>query len=173
MVTGAEKLKDKVADKFEKKFGVRPLEGYGATELSPVVSFNVPNATVQGIEQIGNKPGTVGHPLPGVTMKVVDPDNHELKGLNQEGLLLVKGPNVMLGYLNQPEKTAEAIMDGWYVTGDMATMDEDGFVTITDRLARFSKIGGEMVPHLALEEVYLESLDTTETVVVVTSVPDE
>ena len=117
------------------------------------------------------KPGTVGHPVPGVAVKVVDPETGELLNSSQEGLLLVKGPNRMVGYLNQPQKTAEAFRDGWYATGDIALVDEDGFIKITDRLARFSKIGGEMVPHLKVEEALMEFLG--EYTCAVTSVPDE
>ena len=87
-------------------------------------------------------------------------------------MLLVKGPNVMRGYLGKPEKTAEVLHDGWYTTGDVATLDEDGFLTITDRLSRFSKIGGEMVPHIRIEEKLYELADTTEQVFAVTALPD-
>ena len=100
----------------------------------------------------GAKFGSVGHPIPGVAAKVVDQETGEGPLIGREGLLLVKGPNLMAGYLNQPERTAEVMRDGWYVTGDIAMMDEDGFIFITDRLSRFSKIGGEMVPHLKIEE---------------------
>ena len=89
------------------------------------------------------------------------------------GMLLVKGPNVMKGYLGKPEKTSEVLHNGWYTTGDVATMDEDGFVTITDRLSRFSKIGGEMVPHIRIEEKLHDLADSTEQVFAVTSLPDE
>ena len=85
-------------------------------------------------------------------MRIVDPETWRPLPLGQPGLLLVRGPNVMQGYLGQPEKTAEVLRDGWYVTGDIAALDEDGFLTITDRLSRFSKIGGEMVPHIKVEE---------------------
>ena len=85
-------------------------------------------------------------------MRIVDPDTREPLAAGTPGLLLVRGPNVMQGYLGRPEKTAEVLQDGWYVTGDIATEDEDGFLTITDRLSRFSKIGGEMVPHIKVEE---------------------
>ena len=172
VASGAEKLKESIADSFEAKFGIRPLEGYGATELSPVISLNVPDAEVRGIRQAGNKPGSAGHPVPGVAAKVVDPETNAPAGVGEEGLLMVKGPNVMIGYLNMPAKSREVIVDGWYNTGDIARIDEDGFITITDRLARFSKIGGEMVPHLGIEQVYIEALGTSEHVLVVIGVPD-
>ena len=88
-------------------------------------------------------------------------------------MLLVKGPNVMKGYLGKPEKTAEVLHDGWYTTGDVALMEEDGFLTITDRLSRFSKIGGEMVPHIKIEDKLHELAGVTEQVFAVTSLPDE
>jgi acyl-[acyl-carrier-protein]-phospholipid O-acyltransferase/long-chain-fatty-acid--[acyl-carrier-protein] ligase len=93
--------------------------------------------------------------------------------VGQPGLLLVRGPNVMKGYLGNPEKTAEVLRDGWYVTGDVAALDEDGFLAITDRLTRFSKIGGEMVPHIKVEEKLHELAGATEQCFAVTGVPDE
>jgi len=110
--------------------------------------------------------------LPGVSVRVVDPETHEPVPADTPGLLLVRGPNVMLGYLGKPEKTAEVLLDGWYVTGDIAAEDEDGFLTITDRLSRFSKIGGEMVPHIKVEEKLHELAGLAEQHFVVTSVPD-
>jgi len=88
-------------------------------------------------------------------------------------MLLVKGPNVMKGYLGKPEKTAEVLRDGWYTTGDVAVLEEDGFLTITDRLSRFSKIGGEMVPHIKIEDKLHELAGVTEQVFAVTALPDE
>ena len=173
VVAGAEKLKLKLMDSFEKKFGIKLLEGYGATELSPAATLNVPNIEIEGVYQVGAKPGTVGHPLPGVAAKVEDLETGELLDVDQVGLLKVKGPNVMAGYLGLPEQTEKVLNDGWYDTGDVASIDEDGFVTIRDRLSRFSKIGGEMVPHVGIEEAYLKGLSTHEHIVAVTGVPDE
>jgi acyl-[acyl-carrier-protein]-phospholipid O-acyltransferase / long-chain-fatty-acid--[acyl-carrier-protein] ligase len=170
-LVGAEKLREPVARGFEEKFGLRPLEGYGATEMAPVISVNTPDYAAEKNEQLGNKPGTVGHPLPGVAVRVVDPDTQEPLPPNQAGLLLVKGSNRMAGYLGQPERTAEVIRDGWYVTGDIATVDDDGFVRITDRLSRFSKVAGEMVPHIRLEEALSEFLGDAPCAV--TGIPDE
>lgn len=172
VAAGAEKLKKRLADAFEKKFAIRPLEGYGATELSPVVSLNVPDVEADGVFQIGTKIDSIGHPIPGVAVKVVDIETKQPLDMGTEGLLLVKGPNVMLGYLDAEEQTAEVIEDRWYNTGDIARIDTDGFITITDRLSRFSKIGGEMVPHIGVEREYLEGLGTDEQVIAVTSVPD-
>ncbi|MCK4564965.1 MAG: AMP-binding protein, partial [Verrucomicrobia bacterium] len=173
ITTGAEKLKKKLADRFEERFGIRPMEGYGATELAPVVSANIPDSDIDGMKQIGLKQGSVGHPVPGVTVKVVHPDSGEELGENQEGLLLAKGPNVMQGYLGQPEKTDEVLKDGWYNTGDIGRVDSDGFIFLVDRLMRYSKIGGEMVPHLAVEEVLLHGLEAVGQIVYVTAAPHE
>ncbi|REK31418.1 MAG: MFS transporter [Planctomycetota bacterium] len=152
MVTGAEKLPTDLADAFEKKFGVRPLEGYGTTELSPLVSVNVPPTRAVSDPGGGVREGTVGRPVSGVCAKTVDPETGEDLPLGEMGMLLITGPNVMKGYLHKPELTAEVIRDGWYVTGDLARIDEDGFIQITGRESRFSKIGGEMVPHIRIEE---------------------
>jgi acyl-[acyl-carrier-protein]-phospholipid O-acyltransferase/long-chain-fatty-acid--[acyl-carrier-protein] ligase len=152
VVVGAEKMPLEVAEAFKEKFGFTPSEGYGTTELSPVAAVNIPDHRSGKIFQQGTKLGTVGRTIPGVLGKVVDPETGEDLGLNREGLLLIKGPNVMQGYLDEPEKTAEVIRDGWYVTGDYASIDNEGFVTITGRQSRFSKIGGEMVPHIRIEE---------------------
>ena len=158
MLVGAEKLREPVATAFREKFGVELLEGYGCTEMAPVVAVNAPNFEAGKDTQMGNKPGTVGHPLPGVAAQVVDPATFAPLGSNQAGLLLVKGSNRMLGYLGEPERTAESLHDGWYITGDIAAIDDEGFIRITDRLSRFSKIAGEMVPHLRIEEAIGEML---------------
>ena len=172
VVTGAEKLKSKLADSFQEKFGVRPLEGYGATELSPVITLSLPDVEVDGVRQYGSKEGSVGHPIPGVAIRVVEPDSGAILKPGQPGLLLVRGPNVMLGYLGRNDKTAEVVRDGWYVTGDIGVMDDDGFVRITDRLSRFSKIGGEMVPHGVVEDDLHGRIGKSQ-VLAVTAVPDE
>ena len=172
VVTGAEKLKGKLADSFQEKFGIRPLEGYGATELAPVITLSLPDVEIDGVRQHGAKEGSVGHPVPGVAIRVVDPESGAQLKPGQPGLILVRGPNVMVGYLGRADKTAEVLRDGWYVTGDIGVMDEDGFIRITDRLSRFSKIGGEMVPHGVVEDELQGRLGQTG-VLAVTSVPDE
>ena len=201
--TGAERLAPELADAFQQKFGVRPVEGYGTTELSPVVSANIPPARARaekgdsphlperpsgccaqmgtvpffgpGRQQMGIKPGTVGQPLPGIAAKVVDLDTGADLGPNRSGMLLVTGPNVMKGYYSRPDLTAEVIREGWYVTGDVAVIDDEGFITITGRISRFSKLAGEMVPHIRVEEAIGQvlNLDEDDLKVVVTSVPDE
>ncbi len=174
-LVGAEKLKESLAGAFKEKFGIMPMEGYGATELSPIAMAGIPDYVIEATNerQVGNKFGMVGNPIPGVAAKIVDPDTFETKGSNENGLLLIKGANVMKGYLNNPIKTAEVIKNGWYITGDIAAMDEDGFIKITDRLSRFSKIAGEMVPHIKIEENIMEAIGAIDAVVAVTSVADE
>src|SRR5713101_4274 len=173
VMAGAEKLPERVAQAFEDHFGIRPLEGYGCTECSPVVAVNTYDYRAAYFRQVGAKRGTIGHPLPGIGIRIIDPDSGEALPVDKPGLLLVRGPNVMVGYLNRPEKTAEVLKDGWYNTGDIATQDEDGFLRITDRLSRFSKIGGEMVPHIKVEEKLHELLEADGQVLAVTAIPDE
>jgi len=172
-IAGAEKLRTRIAKAFNEAFGFTPLEGYGCSELSPVAMINLPDIREATRDQIGNKPGTVGHPIPGVAVKVVDPDTRKELPLGTMGLLLVKGPNVMKGYLDLPEKTAEVVWDGWYATGDLATLDKDGFVTLHDRISRFSKVAGEMVPHGAVEDAVQRVLGEIDLVCAVSSVPDD
>jgi len=199
VICGAEKLPERLADAFEERFGIRPYEGYGCTECSPAVSVNTRDFRAAGFYQIGGKRGKIGQPVPGMCVRIVDADDpwsgRELP-VGHAGMLLVRGPNVMLGYLGQPEKTAEVLRPLaeappspagevgppagdeaspplWYCTGDVAMMDEDGFLQITGRLNRFSKIGGEMVPHLKIEEKLHELAGTAEQTFVVMGVPDE
>jgi acyl-[acyl-carrier-protein]-phospholipid O-acyltransferase/long-chain-fatty-acid--[acyl-carrier-protein] ligase len=173
VVAGAEKLKERIAHAFTKKFKIEPLEGYGCTELSPIVSVNVPDVVHGNIRQVGAKQGTIGRPLPGITARVVNPDTFDELQAGEDGLLLIKGPNVMLGYLDDKEKTRDVMYNEWYITGDIAIIDEDGFITIKDRLSRFSKIGGEMVPHIKIEEEIHTMLGiTSEQICAVTSAPD-
>ena len=173
VVTGAEKLPERLAQAFQDRFGLRPLEGYGCTECSPVVAVNTRDFRAAGFRQVGAKRGKIGHPLPGVSVRIVDPDTGELQPLGRAGLLEVRGPNVMKGYLGLPGKTAEVLRDGWYVTGDVAALDEDGFLEITDRLSRFSKIGGEMVPHIKVEETLQDLAGVADRCFAVAGVPDE
>ena len=170
VIAGAEKLREPIRTAFKQKYGLDLLEGYGCTELAPVVSVNLPDVAGDPDMQIGHKPGTVGHPIPGVAVRVVDPDTGQALPTGSEGMLIARGPNVMLGYLDNPELTRQALRDGWYVTGDIASLDEDGFITITDRISRFSKVGGEMIPHMVIEEAINKLLG--EAASVVTAVPD-
>ncbi len=172
VLVGAEKLQPALANAFEEKFGLTLLEGYGATEMSPVISVNVPDKEQLGVTQIGTRAGSVGQTVPGVAARVVHRDTGEAVAYGEEGMLLVRGANRMLGYLDKPEDTAAVFRDGWYVTGDIVIMDADGFIRIVDRQSRFSKIGGEMVPHGKVEEVLRSVLDEGATCCV-TAVSDE
>ncbi|MFO7903738.1 MAG: AMP-binding protein [Planctomycetota bacterium] len=174
IITGAERLPPKIADAFETKFNVRPLEGYGCTETAPVVAANVPQSR-SGRSVVSVKPGTVGRPLPGVSAKVTHLESNKDCGPNETGMLWIKGPNIMKGYLHSPELTAQAIRDDWYMTGDLASIDEDGFIRISGRESRFSKIGGEMVPHIQIEEQLAALIGASDEgiKVAVTAVPDE
>ena len=169
-IVGAEKLRESLATEFREKYGLELLEGYGCTEMAPVVAVNRPDVHDGTVRQTGTKAGSVGHPIPGVAVKVVDRESGVELAVGEEGLLLVRGPNMMAGYLGAPDRTAEVVRDGWYVTGDIAKLDEDGFIFITDRLSRFSKIGGEMVPHMRIEDAINAVL--VEAGCIVTAVPD-
>ncbi|HSM85888.1 MAG TPA: AMP-binding protein [Candidatus Limnocylindrales bacterium] len=173
VLVGAEKMPDRLAQAFEETFGIKPLEGYGCTECAPVVAVNIFDFRAPGIRQLGGRRGTIGHPLPGMSVRIVDPETMQPVATGQPGMLMVRGPNVMQGYLGRPDKTAEVLKDGWYITGDIASVADDGFLTITDRLSRFSKIGGEMVPHIKVEEKLHELADSTEQVFMVSAAPDE
>jgi acyl-[acyl-carrier-protein]-phospholipid O-acyltransferase / long-chain-fatty-acid--[acyl-carrier-protein] ligase len=170
----AEKLPKELSDAFEARFGMRPYEAYGCTELSPLVSVNVPPSRNRDPSRPSAREGTVGRPIPGVRVKVVHPESGQDLPTGETGMLLATGPNVMKGYFQQPELTAKVIRDGWYVTGDLARIDADGFIEITGRESRFSKIGGEMVPHVTVEEALQRVLggDEERLMAVVTAVPD-
>ncbi len=179
VVAGAEKLSDEVRDSFKLKFNKEIYEGYGATETAPVACVNLPDALDVAYLQVqrGGKPGTVGMPLPGSSLKIVDPDTFEELPSGVEGMILIGGPQVMQGYLGQPEKTAAAIreLDGerWYVTGDKGRLDEDGFLTIVDRYSRFAKIGGEMVSLGSVERAISQAIADPEVEVMAVNLPDE
>jgi acyl-[acyl-carrier-protein]-phospholipid O-acyltransferase/long-chain-fatty-acid--[acyl-carrier-protein] ligase len=160
LLVGAEKLQPSLAAAFQEKFGVTLLEGYGCTEIGPAVSVNVSsvNVTSADAERNACRPGSVGRPLPHVAVSIVDPETLEPLADGETGLLLVNGPGRMLGYLEDETRTAQALHAGYYVTGDLAYVDADGYLYIVDRLSRFSKIAGEMVPHLKIEEALREVL---------------
>lgn len=178
VIVGAEKQPLSLSDAFETRFGKRPIEGYGMTEMSPIVSVNIPPQRARTDDPIGFlREGSVGRPLPKVEARVVSIDDAQPITDGQEGMLQVRGPSLMQGYLKRPDLTTKAIHDGWYVTGDIARIDSDGFIYLTGRLSRFSKIAGEMVPHVVVEEALLGLLGTADSdaaqPLVVTSVPDE
>ncbi|WP_028863465.1 acyl-[ACP]--phospholipid O-acyltransferase [Psychromonas aquimarina] len=165
VVAGAEKLNAQVKSDFESKFNKRILEGYGTTETTPVASVNMPDQLDQKLwqVQVGGKEGTVGMPLPGSSFKIVDPESFVELPAGEAGLVLIGGAQVMLGYLNNPEKTAQVIkeIDGerWYISGDKGCLDSDGFLTILDRYSRFAKLGGEMISLSAVEQAVIKACD--------------
>jgi acyl-[acyl-carrier-protein]-phospholipid O-acyltransferase / long-chain-fatty-acid--[acyl-carrier-protein] ligase len=173
LICGAEKLPVKLAHEFRDKFSILPLEGYGCTETSPVVSVNLHDVEIRGVRQIANSPGTVGQPIPGVVAKAFHPETFEPLPHGEEGMLGVKGPNIMLGYWQQPEKTKHVVRDGWYMTGDIGLIEADGFIRITGRVSRFAKIAGEMIPLERVEHEMQELYGTGERIVTVCAVPDE
>ncbi|CAD74863.1 MAG TPA: acyl-[ACP]--phospholipid O-acyltransferase [Rhodopirellula baltica] len=176
-VVGAEKMPADLFDAFEKRFGVRPVEGYGTTEMSPLVSVNIPPSRSAAKFQPDRVEGSVGRPLPGISARIVSPDDGTELDAGEDGMLLVTGPNVMRGYANRDDLTQTAVVDGWYTTGDIAHIDGDGFLHITGRLSRFSKIAGEMVPHVRIEEelgkLLADGDDDDQVRVCVTAVPCE
>jgi len=172
VLTGAEKLPDRLARAFGERFGIWPIEGYGTSECAPVVSTSVPEPAPGPIRQRGYRPGFIGHALPGIAVRIVDPDTGQPLPNRHPGLMLVRGANVMSGYLDRPSETAAVMRDGWYATGDIAFLDDDGFIRITDRLSRFSKIGGEMIPHGRVEEALHEAAGVETRMFAVTSVAD-
>jgi hypothetical protein len=133
---------------------------------------NTPDVRPPRPQEAAPKRGPIGPPLPGTSIRIVDPETRQPLPVGTRGLLLVRGPTVMKGYLGEPQRTADVLEDGWYATGDIATQDDDGWLTITDRLSRFSRTGGEMVPHGEVEESLRELAQATETQVVVTGVPN-
>lgn len=172
LICGAEKLPIQLAKDFEFKFGILPLEGYGCTELSPVVCINKGDIRLPGGTILGQMAGSIGQIIPGVSIKIVDPDTLDNLLPNNEGMVLATGANVMKGYLDDPEKTASVIKDGWYITGDMGKINLESYVTLTGRLSRFAKIGGEMVPLERLEDELHDLLESSERICAVTCVPD-
>jgi acyl-[acyl-carrier-protein]-phospholipid O-acyltransferase/long-chain-fatty-acid--[acyl-carrier-protein] ligase len=152
-IAGAEKLPAALAAAWTERLGGCLYEGYGCTELSPVVAVNHPERGEEGHRQSGAVPGSVGRPIPGVGVRIADPETGKTLPPGREGSVLVCGASVMAGYLDEPALSDEVLRDGWYDTGDVGRLDREGFLTLTDRRSRFSKIGGEMVPHGRVEEV--------------------
>ncbi|MBX9693318.1 MAG: AMP-binding protein [Cyanobacteria bacterium] len=174
-IVGGEKIERQQLLRLQEELDTTPLEGYGLAETSPVVSCNVPAVvtTADGRSVWGTKPGTVGLPLPGTSVRIVGEQTGEELAIDEQGIVQVKGPQVMLGYLDRPAETAKAVRDGWFSTGDVGFLDEDGFLTITGRLSQFSKIAGEMVPHLAITDELLRICHLGQADLCVTAVPDE
>ncbi|MCC6314385.1 MAG: AMP-binding protein [Thermomicrobiales bacterium] len=175
VAVGAERLPSDLGDEVARAWGVRPIEGYGTTEMAPLVAANTPPSRSRNDAAATRREGTVGRPVPGARAKVIDPATGAEVGPGERGLLLVTGPSLMKGYLNQPAATAEVVRDGWYVTGDIASIDADGFITLVDRQSRFAKIAGEMIPHAMVEDVLNAALGAGPGAapnVAVTSIPD-
>src|SRR6266487_1531865 len=161
IITGAEKLPLDLAKSFEERFDQKVFEGYGLTETAPVVSVNLPEPrpTKAGEEvQPSSRLGSVGKMAPGIAAEVREPETDRKLSLHETGMLWLRGPNIFEGYLHEPERTGDVLQDEWFKTGDIGRFDEDGFLYIEGRLSRFSKIGGEMVPHEAIEHKIVDLL---------------
>jgi acyl-[acyl-carrier-protein]-phospholipid O-acyltransferase/long-chain-fatty-acid--[acyl-carrier-protein] ligase len=179
LVTGAEKLPTDLQKSFESQFGMKVLQGYGLTETSPVVAFNLPDVPVPRPDysvQPSSRDGSIGKLAPGIAARICDPDTDEPLSLHATGMLWLRGVNIFEGYLKDPLRTSEVLKGGWFKTGDLARFDEDGFCYIEGRLSRFSKIGGEMVPHETVESRIVETFDLAavgERTCAITAIPDE
>jgi acyl-[acyl-carrier-protein]-phospholipid O-acyltransferase/long-chain-fatty-acid--[acyl-carrier-protein] ligase len=179
VITGAEKLPLDLAKSFEERFGQKVFEGYGLTETSPVVSVNLPEPRSEKsgeCVQPSSRLGSVGRMAPGIAAEIREPETDRKLSLHDSGMLWLRGPNIFEGYLNDPKRTAEVLRDGWFKTGDIGRFDEDGFLYIEGRLSRFSKIGGEMVPHEAIEHKIVDLLDLSgkdERMIAIVGVQDE
>ncbi|MFW2385484.1 MAG: AMP-binding protein, partial [Akkermansiaceae bacterium] len=179
VITGAEKLPDNLANSFEEKFGKLPMEGYGLTETSPGSHVNLPIDDPQDGTPVikAHRFTSVGPNLPGVAVKITNAATDEPSELHESGIIWLKGENIFQGYLDQPELSKEVLdEDGWFKTGDVGRVDEDGFLYIEGRMSRFSKIGGEMVPHEAVEAAVNKVLGLdreTDRKITIVGIPDE
>jgi acyl-[acyl-carrier-protein]-phospholipid O-acyltransferase / long-chain-fatty-acid--[acyl-carrier-protein] ligase len=149
VIVGAEKMPLDLAEKYEERFGKKVFEGYGLTETAPVVSVNLPEPAPNA--EPTSRLGSVGRIAPGIAAEIREPETDRKLSLHDTGMLWLRGVNIFEGYLHDPKQTAEVLHDGWLKTGDIGRFDRDGFLYIEGRLSRFSKIGGEMVPHEAIE----------------------
>ncbi|HYR59099.1 MAG TPA: AMP-binding protein, partial [Chthoniobacteraceae bacterium] len=178
IVTGAERLPIELADAFKERFGKELLQGYGLTETAPVAAVNLPEPKPRrpGQDvQPSNRRGSVGKLAPGMAAQIRDPETGALLSLHETGMLWLRGPNIFEGYLDDPKRTNDVLVDRWFKTGDLGRFDEDGFLFIEGRLSRFSKIGGEMVPHETVEAKIGEvlGLPKDERVIAIAGIPDE
>ena len=165
VVAGAEKVTPEFFDLWRDKFGSEIFEGYGITETSPVASVNLknpPQIDKEAAPQVAYRRGSVGRLFPGITARIKDPDTGQERSLFEPGMLYLKGGNIFEGYLDDPARNREVLKDGWFKTGDLARFDEDGFLYIEGRESRFSKIGGEMVPHETIETKIIDVLGLKE-----------
>src|SRR5882762_1844917 len=179
VITGAEKLPLDLAKAFEERFKQRVFEGYGLTETAPVVSVNLPEPqpTKPGqLVQPSSRLGSVGKMAPGIAAEIREPETDRKLSLHETGMVWFRGVNIFQGYLHDEKRTADVLHDGWFKTGDIGRFDEDGFLYIEGRLSRFSKIGGEMVPHEAVEQKIIDLLGFAgkdERVIAIVGVQDE
>ena len=180
VVAGAEKTPEGFADAWEARFGSVYLEGYGLTETSPVVSINTPSipdgVNYPGNSTEGSRRGSVGRMMPGHAARILDPNTMKDIEVTKVGLLMLKGPNIFRAYLGEPKRTAEVKQGEWFITGDLARFDEDGFLFIEGRLSRFSKIAGEMVPHGTVEDALIKAynlFDEEQPMIAVAGRPDK
>ena len=180
VVAGAEKTPEGFADAWEARFGSVYLEGYGLTETSPVVSINTPSipdgVNYPGNSTEGSRQGSVGRMMPGHAARILDPNTMKDIEVTKVGLLMLKGPNIFRAYLGEPKRTAEVKQGEWFITGDLARFDEDGFLFIEGRLSRFSKIAGEMVPHGTVEDALIKAynlFDAEQPMIAVAGRPDK
>ena len=179
VITGAEKLPENLARSFHDKFGITLMEGYGLTETSPAATLNLPlDDPDNGFPAIpSQRSSSVGHALPGVALRITNPATDQDTNLDQSGIIWMKGANIFQGYLNKAELTEEVIDEnGWFKSGDVGRVDDDGFLFIEGRISRFSKIGGEMVPHETVEAAVnkVMGLDNeTERKVAIVGIPDD
>jgi acyl-[acyl-carrier-protein]-phospholipid O-acyltransferase / long-chain-fatty-acid--[acyl-carrier-protein] ligase len=179
VVTGAEKLPQNLADAFEEKFGIRPMEGYGLTETSPATNVNLPDPKDEaGVHSLpANRSGSVGQLLPGIAIRINDPVTEKSVPVDHPGIIVLKGSNIFPGYLRDIKRSNEVLSpDGWFKTGDVGCLDADGFLHIQGRISRFSKIAGEMVPHETIEAAINKVLgldSETERKIAIVGVPDD
>ena len=177
VIAGAEKLQPEISVAFRQRFNKKIHEGFGCTELSPVANVNTPFPNLDSPHlKDNNKPGTVGKPIPGTRNRIADPDTLAELSLGTAGMIMVAGPQVMQGYLGNPEQTNSVIaeIDGlrWYITGDKGSLDEDGFLTIQDRYSRFAKISGEMIGLGTVEEVIRKAVNDDLVEIMAINIPD-
>jgi len=176
LMMGSEKLKPELARDIREQIGKEPLEGYGCTETSPVLSSCIDADVLnpQGKTVRGTKDGSVGQAVPGTAIAILDPVTGAIlpRGRQNEGRLFVAGPQIMKGYYGKPVETANVLQNGWYFTGDIGAVDEDGFVYLTDRESRFAKVGPEMVPLIKVEAALRELAGVDELSIAVCAIPD-
>jgi acyl-[acyl-carrier-protein]-phospholipid O-acyltransferase / long-chain-fatty-acid--[acyl-carrier-protein] ligase len=178
VIVGAEKMPLDLSEKFLERFGKRVMEGYGLTETSPVVSVNLPDPTPERPDvkqQMLYRLGSVGKMAAGIAAEIRNPETNEKLSIYDSGMLWLRGPNIFEGYLKDPKRTAEVLHNRWLKSGDIGRLDEDGFLYIEGRLSRFSKIGGEMVPHEVVEQKIIAALglEGSERRIAICGVPDE